>query len=293
MLPKRAYPVQDSNVHSQEKKIIAGNWKMNINHSQAVSYLQELNWRLIDNGHDFDSCEIAVFPSFTDLRSVQTLVASDDIQISYGAQDVSAFSDGAHTGQISAQFLKDLDCKYVLIGHSEQRCLPCYPGNNSAINELNNKHDGLIANKLLRSFAAGICPILCIGDISPGDHFDATLSRFRSVLSHLKAISDKKHSIGYALGSKTHFLDSDQLHMLVAYEPSSAINSGNCANSGDIVRMAAAIKDIVNVRVLYGGGVNLFNASAVFNEDLLDGILVGRASLNASDFASLIKTCCL
>lgn len=81
--------------------------------------------------------------------------------------------------------------------------------------------------------------------------------------------------------------------MLVAYEPSSAINSGNCANSGDIVRMAAAIKDIVNVRVLYGGGVNLFNASAVFNEDLLDGILVGRASLNASDFASLIKTCCL
>lgn len=102
---------------------IAGNWKMNLDHLQSIAFVQKLAWSLKDAGHDFSTTEVAVFPPFTDLRSVQTLVSADKLELAYGGQDVSRFESGAYTGEISGAFLKSLDCKYVIIGHSERRVM--------------------------------------------------------------------------------------------------------------------------------------------------------------------------
>src|ERR1700733_14604633 len=99
---------------------IAGNWKMNLDHLQAIAFVQKLAWSLKDARHDFAQTEVAVFPPFTDLRSVQTLISADKLDLEFGAQDVSAHDSGAYTGEISGQFLKALDAKYVIIGHSER-----------------------------------------------------------------------------------------------------------------------------------------------------------------------------
>ena len=102
---------------------IAGNWKMNLDHLQAIAFVQKLAWSLSDAKHDFADAEVAVFPPFTDLRSVQTLVSADDLPIAYGAQDLSQRDSGAYTGEVSGAFLAKLDCRYVIIGHSERRTL--------------------------------------------------------------------------------------------------------------------------------------------------------------------------
>src|SRR5687767_987324 len=103
--------------------LIAGNWKMNLDHLQSIAFVQKLAWSLADAKHDEASVEVAVFPPFTDLRSVQTLVAADKLPIAFGAQDLSEHDSGAYTGEISGAFLSALDCGYVLIGHSERRTL--------------------------------------------------------------------------------------------------------------------------------------------------------------------------
>ena len=102
---------------------IAGNWKMNLDHLQSIAFVQKLAWTLDDARHDYATAEVAVFPPFTDLRSVQTLISADKLQLAYGAQDLSASDSGAFTGEISGAFLKALDCKYVIIGHSERRTM--------------------------------------------------------------------------------------------------------------------------------------------------------------------------
>ncbi|MEP6843258.1 MAG: triose-phosphate isomerase, partial [Pseudolysinimonas sp.] len=98
--------------------LIAGNWKMNLDHLQSIAFVQKLAWTLKDARHDFGKVEVAVFPPFTDLRSVQTLVNADDLPIVFGGQDLSEHDSGAHTGEISGAFLKALDSTYVIIGHS-------------------------------------------------------------------------------------------------------------------------------------------------------------------------------
>ena len=103
--------------------LIAGNWKMNLDHLQAIAFVQKLAWSLKDAHHDFADVEVAVFPPFTDLRSVQTLVSADKLELAFGAQDVSEHESGAFTGEISASFLTALECRYVIIGHSERRAL--------------------------------------------------------------------------------------------------------------------------------------------------------------------------
>ena len=101
--------------------LIAGNWKMNLDHLQSIAFVQKLAWTLSDAKHDFGAVEVAVFPPFTDLRSVQTLVNADDLPVKFGGQDLSAHDDGAYTGEISGAFHSALDCSYVIIGHSERR----------------------------------------------------------------------------------------------------------------------------------------------------------------------------
>ncbi|MDN6490981.1 MAG: triose-phosphate isomerase, partial [Yaniella sp.] len=103
--------------------LIAGNWKMHMDHFQAVSLVQKLSWTLADHDHDFGRVQVAIFPPFTDLRSFQTLIMADKLDLTYGGQDVSQYDSGAYTGDISGDFLRKLGCTYVLVGHSERRTL--------------------------------------------------------------------------------------------------------------------------------------------------------------------------
>src|SRR5688572_313640 len=130
---------------------MAGNWKSNLNHQEAVVLVQKLAWTLSDKKHDFAKSEVVVIPPFTDLRSVQTLVDGDKLAIGYGAQDVSAHDGGAYTGEISAAMLAKLGCSYVVVGHSERR-------------EYHAESDELVNAKAVKALAAGMTPIVCVGE---------------------------------------------------------------------------------------------------------------------------------
>src|SRR3712207_870048 len=128
---------------------MAGNWKMNLNHLEAIQLVQKLAFSL--NEQQLTDVEVVVLPPFTDLRSVQTLVDGDKLLIRYGAQDISAHASGAYTGEISGSMLAKLGCTYVVIGHSERR-------------EYHNEDDALVNRKIKAAFASGLAPILCIGE---------------------------------------------------------------------------------------------------------------------------------
>jgi triosephosphate isomerase len=133
--------------------LIAGNWKLNLDHLQAIAFVQKLAWSLSDAKHDPSTVEVAVFPPFTDIRSVQTLVAADKLPIAYGAQDVSEHESGAYTGEISATFLRALECGYVIVGHSERRTL-------------HNETDEQIAGKVAAAVQQNVVPVICVGETS-------------------------------------------------------------------------------------------------------------------------------
>ena len=131
--------------------LMAGNWKMNLNHLEAVVLVQKLAWGLSDKNHDFGKVEVAVIPPFTDLRSVQTLVDGDRLHVKYGAQDVSPHDAGAYTGEVSAAMLAKLGCSYVVVGHSERR-------------QYHAESDELVNAKAKKALAAGMTPIVCVGE---------------------------------------------------------------------------------------------------------------------------------
>ena len=131
--------------------LMAGNWKMNLDHLQATHLVQKLAWALKDAKHDYAAVEVVVVPPFTDLRSVQTLVDADKLDIRYGAQDVSAHASGAYTGEISAAMLAKLGVSYAVVGHSERR-------------EYHAEDDALVGAKAKAALGAGIIPIICVGE---------------------------------------------------------------------------------------------------------------------------------
>jgi triosephosphate isomerase len=131
--------------------LLAGNWKMNLDHLQSIAFVQKLAWSLKDASHDYDGAEVAIFPPFTDLRSVQTLISADKLPLAFGAQDLSAHDSGAYTGEISGAFLKALDCSYVIIGHSERRTL-------------HHEGDDEVAAKVAAALKHGIVPVICVGE---------------------------------------------------------------------------------------------------------------------------------
>ncbi len=130
---------------------MAGNWKMNLNHQEAVVLVQKLTWTLSDKKHDYGKVEVVVVPPFTDIRSVQTIVDGDRLQLRYGAQDLSPHDDGAFTGDISASMLTKLGCSYVVVGHSERR-------------EHHAEDDALVNAKATKAIDAGMTPIVCVGE---------------------------------------------------------------------------------------------------------------------------------
>ncbi|NQX28638.1 triose-phosphate isomerase [Microbacteriaceae bacterium VKM Ac-2854] len=247
---------------------IAGNWKMNLDHLQAIAFVQKLEWALKDANHDFDAVEVAVFPPFTDLRPVQILVDADKYSLKYGAQDISKFDSGAYTGEISGAFLSQLDCDYVIIGHSERRTL-------------HNETDEDVAAKTAAAIKHGVVPVICVGETSED------LEKFGPSAVPVAQLK-------VALGAVEAGAD-----IVVAYEPVWAIGSGQAATPEQAEQVCAALRALLvetlgedtaaKTRILYGGSVKSGNIAGFMREPNVDGALVGGASLQLEEFAAIAR----
>ena len=250
------------------RPIMAGNWKMNLNHFEAIALMQKLAFSLSEE--QLASVEVAVLPPFTDLRSVQTSVDGDKVQIVYGAQDLSPHTGGAYTGDISGAMLAKLGCTYVVVGHSERR-------------QYHNEDDALVNAKVKAAFAAGLTPIFCVGE---GLEVREAGDQVAHVLSQVDAGLD---------GLKT-----DQIKQtVIAYEPVWAIGTGKTATPDDAQEVCGAIRARITeahgaeigdaIRIQYGGSVKAANIAAIMAKPDVDGALVGGASLDAEEFASICR----
>ena len=250
------------------KPLIAGNWKMNGTHLEAIALVQKLAFTLSDR--DFQAVEVVVLPPFTALRSVQTLVIGDRLQIGYGAQDVSQHANGAYTGDISASMLAKLGCGYVLAGHSERR-------------QYHGEDDALVNAKIQALLGAEMVPVLCVGE-------SLEVRQAGNCLPYVLAQLD-----GGLAGLRPAQVDG----IVVAYEPVWAIGTGQVATPEDAQEVCAAIRDRISeghggetaasVRILYGGSVNPDNIAAIMEQRDIDGALVGGASLDAGEFARICR----
>lgn len=248
------------------KPLIAGNWKMHLNHFEAIALVQKIAFALPDKY--YDKVDVTVLPPFTDLRSVQSLVDGDKLRLTYGGQDLSQHDSGAYTGDISGAFLAKLGCSYVAVGHSERRT---YHG----------EDDALVAAKAAAALKHGLTPIVCIGEHldvrEAGHHVNHNVEQLRGSLAGLSAKQ---------IGS-----------VVIAYEPVWAIGTGRVASAADAQEVCAAIRHELakvaspqvasTVRVLYGGSVNVKNIGDIIACDDIDGALVGGASLDGEQFAAL------
>jgi triosephosphate isomerase len=248
--------------------LMAGNWKMNLNHLEALALVQKLAFSLTDD--DFDAVEVAVLPPFTAIRSVQTLIDGDKYRVVYGAQDVSAHEPGAHTGEVAASMLAKLGCTYVIVGHSERRAD-------------NHEDDALVNGKVKAALAHKLVPILCVGEPlevrQEGRHVEHTLGQLTADLEGVPA--DQARNI------------------VIAYEPVWAIGTGEVATPEDAQEVCAAIRtrlaelysgDLADgVRILYGGSVKAGNAPGIMAQTDVDGALVGGASIDAEEFVGICR----
>ncbi len=249
--------------------LMAGNWKMNLNHVEATGLVQKLAWTLKDFRYDETKSEAAVIVPFTDLRSVQTIIEGDKLPLAWGAQDVSVHASGAYTGEVSADMLSKLGCAYVVVGHSERR-------------EYHGETDALIGEKATVVFAAGMTPIICCGEVleirKAGTHVEHVLGQVKECLAPLSA-----EQVAAAV---------------IAYEPVWAIGTGEVATPADAQEVCGAIRGYVGeafgpaaaeaVRIQYGGSVKANNVVEIMAQPDVDGALVGGASLNPDEFAKIV-----
>ena len=247
---------------------IAGNWKMNLDHLQSIAFVQKLAWSLKDAKLDYGTVEVAIFPPFTDLRSVQTLISADKLPLKFGGQDVSAHDSGAYTGEISGAFLAALDCEYVIIGHSERRTL-------------HHETDEELAAKVAAAITHGLVPVLCVGetaeDLEKHGPSAVPVAQLRGALASVKTGAN----------------------IVVAYEPVWAIGSGQAATPAQAEQVAAQLRatlaEIIGeeaasaTRILYGGSVKAVNIAGFMREANVDGALVGGASLDLAEFSSIAQ----
>jgi len=246
--------------------LIAGNWKMNLHHLEAIALVQKLAFALPEKY--FAKVEVAVLVPFTALRSVQALIEGDKLLIRYGAQDLSPKDSGPYTGDVSGPMLAKLDCSYVIVGHSERR-------------EHHGEDDGTVGAKVRAALRNGLLPILCVGEglevREAGDHLAHSTAQLRAALKGLSAEQVRT--------------------IVVAYEPIWAIGTGRVATPADAQEVCGALRAALadkygapvadEVRVLYGGSVKSSNIAELVAESDIDGALVGGASLDADDFARL------
>jgi triosephosphate isomerase len=248
--------------------LMAGNWKMHLNHLEAIALVQKLAFTL--TARDYEFVEVAVLPPFTALRSVQTLIDGDKLRISYGAQDLSPFDSGAYTGDVSGPMLAKLGCDYVLAGHSERR-------------QYHHETDEVANAKVHAALRSGLTPILCVGESlevrRSGDHVQHCTAQLERSLAKIPAD---------ALAG-----------MVIAYEPVWAIGTGEVASPVDAQEMTSAVRSLISelhdaetaasVRILYGGSVKPGNIAPIMAQPDVDGALVGGASLDAGQFAQICR----
>jgi triosephosphate isomerase len=248
------------------KPLIAGNWKMNLNHFEAIALVQKIAFALPEKY--FDKVDVTVIPPFTDLRSVQTLVDGDKLRLTYGAQDLSQHDSGAYTGEISGAFLAKLGCTFAVVGHSERRTY-------------HHEDDGCVAAKAAAAFRHGLIPIVCLGE-----HLDV-----REAGEHVA------YNLAQLEGSLAGLTQEQLAQVVIAYEPVWAIGTGRVASAGDAQEVCGAIRAKLaeltspqvaeGVRVLYGGSMNAKNVGELIAQQDVDGGLVGGASLDGEQFAIL------
>jgi len=252
---------------TDRKPLMAGNWKMNVNHFEAIALVQKVAYAL--NDADFAAVDVAVLPPFTDLRSVQTLIEGDRYDIAYGGQDISAFDSGAYTGEISGAMLAKLGCTYVLTGHSERRTH-------------HSEGDAVVNAKTRAALRYELTPIVCVGeglDIrQAGDAVDFVTSQLRASLEGLSS--------------------PDVARCVIAYEPVWAIGTGEVATPEDAQEVCQAIRGALRsdhgaqaavIRVLYGGSVKATNIAGIMAMPDIDGALIGGASLDPDEFVGIVR----
>ncbi len=253
---------------AMRRPLLAGNWKMNLDHLQSIAFVQKLGWALKDAKYVANDVDVALFPPFTDLRSVQTLINADSLPFTFGAQDLSMFDDGAHTGDISGVFLKALECSYVIVGHSERRAD-------------HSENDAIVAAKAQAAIRNSVVPIICVGetaeDLETHGAAKIPVDQLRAVLEVLDA----------------------QDEYVIAYEPVWAIGSGQAATPDQANDVAAALRATIAAvhgseraeatRILYGGSVKAANIASFMKRPDVDGALVGGASLDVAEFSSIIQ----
>ncbi len=253
---------------SKRVPFIAGNWKMNLDHQQAIALVQKLAWTLNEAGHNFAEAEVAVFPPFTDLRTVQTLIDAEKFELKLGAQDLSKHDSGAYTGEISGAFLAKLDVSYVLIGHSERRTY-------------HSETDELIQAKTAAAFKHGLTPVICVGE----------------TLEELETEGQSAVPVRQTLAA---LAKHDKLgEFVIAYEPVWAIGTGKVATPEEAASVCGKIREAIAAehgqevaqatRILYGGSVKANNVAGFLKSVEVDGVLVGGASLDADEFSGIAR----
>ncbi|MFI0408417.1 triose-phosphate isomerase [Actinomadura sp. 3N508] len=250
------------------KPLMAGNWKMNNNHLEAIALVQKMAFALKDA--DYAAVDVAVIPPFTAIRSVQTLIDADKYPIEYGAQDVSPHTSGAYTGDISAAMLAKLRCTYALVGHSERR-------------QYHAEDDALVNAKAKAALSADLTPILCVGE----------------GLEVRKAGGHVAHVIEQLDGGLEKIIADQVRRTVIAYEPVWAIGTGEVATPQDAQEVCAAIRTRLaelydggvadEVRILYGGSVKGGNIAKLMAQADVDGALVGGASLDPGEFVKICR----
>ena len=247
--------------------LMAGNWKMNLNHIEAIALVQKLAYTF--NAEDFAALDVAVLPPFTDIRSVQTLVDGDKLALKYGAQDIAKSDKGAFTGEISGPMLAKLGCTFVIVGHSERR-------------EYHGEGDQIVNLKTQAALRNNLIPIVCIGEglevRKAGEHVAHTLAQLDAALAGVGA--------------------NDVANLVVAYEPVWAIGTGEVASPADAQEVCGAIRARIRevhgsaadqIRILYGGSMKADNVAALMLEADIDGGLVGGASIDPDEFVSVCR----
>jgi triosephosphate isomerase (TIM) len=253
---------------SARKPLMAGNWKMNLNHLEAIALTQKIAYSLDEK--DLEAVDVVVLPPFTHIRSVQTLIDGDRLAMAYGAQDISQHAGGAYTGDISGSMLAKLGCRFVVVGHSERR-------------EYHQEGDALVNAKAKAAITHGITPIICVGEPlsvrEEGTYLPHVLAQLDAALAGIDAKAARS--------------------IVIAYEPVWAIGTGRVASPEDAQEVCAAIRnrladlyagDVADeIRVLYGGSVKSGSIIDLMREADIDGALIGGASLEAEEFARICR----
>ncbi len=250
------------------KPLISGNWKMHLNHFEALKLVQELSYLITHD--DVDVVDVSVHPPFTDIRTVQTAIDSDRLPFKIGAQHCHFAESGAFTGEVSASMLAKLNVAYVIVGHSERR-------------EIFGETDEMVNAKVKAIIANGMTPIMCCGEtLDERDAGEAEAKVQGQVLAGLTGLTPEQ------VGA-----------LVIAYEPIWAIGTGMTATADDAQAMCAVVRATVRdsfgadaadaVRIQYGGSVKPVNAAELMGQPDIDGALVGGASLEATSFAGIVQ----